>query len=111
MKINSLLANEAGTKRIEYDNFEVINTEFVSSRALISTQNLITNTDLVITFNSMRFDNITFEESGRVLEMMHQLPSSVVISNSTFNNINSGSIFVEGEKSGVGDGTGVSFEG
>ncbi|CAI2364411.1 unnamed protein product [Moneuplotes crassus] len=71
-----------------------------ADRALISTQRISVNNTLPIYLSDLEFDGIEFMNSGVLLEIMHQLPNTIQLSESIFNNIISGLIKIEGSRSG-----------
>ena len=62
--------------------------------SILSTADLEFNVGLEFSFSNLSFDNIEFTSKGYLMELSHQLPTNLTISDSSFTNIQAGSILI-----------------
>ena len=82
-------------KTLTVSDVSYLNSYFSTSRNLISTNNIEINANVSMNFVNLTFSNITFKYSGNLFQAMHQLPTNVSISNSTFTSLQAAWIVVE----------------
>ncbi|CAI2360923.1 unnamed protein product [Moneuplotes crassus] len=97
-KINTFINTTDEPKLLTIKSIKFLASTIHTKRVLISTKGVLMNTNLSINMSELTFENIEFTSSGTLIEIMHQLPTNVTLSDSTFNNITSGLISIEGSK-------------
>lgn len=105
--ISNLTTNE---KIISFRNIGYSDTDIPSDRDLISMDNIIGNTNLTIILEDFKFMNLTFPNGGKIINLNHQLMSEIKISNSTFKNITSGQIVIQGTSRTNSQSTSVTLQ-
>lgn len=70
-----------------------------SSRALVSTEGLISSGNFQLVFEDLTVRNITFARTGEVLRFGHYLTNPTVVTNCSFSELSSASIVVEATSS------------
>ncbi|CAI2361155.1 unnamed protein product [Moneuplotes crassus] len=77
-------------------NFSFTDSTFPTIRTLITTDIFAGHTNLEVSMDSMKFENLNFASGGTLLSLYHQLPNTLNITNSSFKNIWSGNIYIGG---------------
>ena len=62
--------------------------------AILSLKGIQYNIDVELSFTNLTFNNIQFLRKGFLMELNHQLPNNVTITNSVFENIENGYIWI-----------------
>ncbi|CAI2363468.1 unnamed protein product [Moneuplotes crassus] len=91
-KLTSLERNMA------FNNIGYFDCSIPTPRSLISTNGFVGDLNLNIKFNLLKFENVEFVTTGSLVEMKHQLPTTVYFENSSISRISSGTIDAEGNK-------------
>ena len=68
---------------------------FSTVRSLISTNGLVSDSNMTIEFSNIEFLNLEFKNGGEMIQFGHQLPNTVSVTNSSFRNIISGSLTIQ----------------
>ena len=86
------------TKTFSFTDLSISDSLIDSQISLFSMNNLGSSQDIRFEFMKLTFDQISFVNTGNLLELNHNLPNALVIRNSTFTNLSSAGIVV-GSKS------------
>ena len=87
VKFATLTNSPPAQRNILFQNIQVSNTNYTTSRSLIDTSNVVSTQNVAITFIGVTFSSISFAVQGQLLQLKHQLASPVVVVNSTFTNL------------------------
>ena len=87
VKFGTLTNSPPAQRNILFQNIQVSNTNYTTSRSLIDTSNVVSMQNVAITFIGLTFSSISFAVQGQLLQLKHQLASPVVVVNSTFTNL------------------------
>ena len=92
---SSVINQSPVNKTLSISNISFTNTHFDSNRALFSTKSIRLDTSLQISMTDLLFSNLTFSNTGKLIELEHQLPTYVTITNSQFIDLNAAVILIE----------------
>ncbi|CAI2377172.1 unnamed protein product [Moneuplotes crassus] len=110
VEVVSILNFTNSHRMLFLSNISYTDSVIPTRRALLSTQNIDARTNLSVTFDQLNFINISFTQGGSLLDLHHQLPIKVVVSNSLFKDITSGSIIISGSGNSDTQPTKVLFD-
>ena len=92
MTMGNLQNSTNMAKDFSVNNLSMKNAYLESSIALISTQGFDSSGEINVKFHNLTVSGIEFRTTGELIDFKHHLQNPVEISNSTFENITSGSI-------------------
>ena len=90
--LSSAINQSPVNKRFELSNINFTNTHFESNRALFSTDSIELDTTFQISMTNLLFSNISFSNTGTLIECRQQLPTYMTITGSQFIDLNAATI-------------------
>ena len=95
IKFGNFINPTSTTPNVLVENINYLDSEISTSINLIDTENIFTNGIVNIIFNRLNFRMIRFINNGNLFSLKHNMPQSILISNSTFINLTSTLITVD----------------
>ncbi|CAI2378783.1 unnamed protein product [Moneuplotes crassus] len=91
----SKVVSQAESKVLSISNLDISSTNFQRSRSIISTEGFEVDGDIQLTFQNFTVRNISFVTSGQILQLSHRLLNPIMVKDSLFENISSGTISMQ----------------
>ncbi|CAI2376021.1 unnamed protein product [Moneuplotes crassus] len=95
-EIHSISSGDS-PRNITVENFS-FKDSYMSSRAIINTHGLSLEADVTVIFDRLNFCGIEFQTNGQVMDFSHSLANAAIVKNSSFTDLKSSSIRVNGKK-------------
>ena len=89
---SSVINQSPVNKTFDLSNINFTNTHFESNRALFSTDSIELDTTFQISMTNLLFSNISFSNTGTLIECRQQLPTYLTITGSQFIDLNAATI-------------------
>ena len=94
LKIGQLTNTPPSSKNWSFNNLAYSDSSFTSEVSLLSLSGLKYNLDIQFTFLTLSFSDISYTIRGYLMELTHQLPTNVTITDISFSNIKNGIVEV-----------------
>ena len=95
VSFGSILNSPPDAKLFLISNITYKDSTFASPKSIINTAGIELDANVEFILQDLKFSNIEYLTKGNLLQLMHQLSSQVLISNSSFSNMTAGKLLVE----------------